>query len=87
MVASACAANVERNNSLGENECPTRQFWQRRFYDFNVWSRRKKIEKLNYMHQNPVKRRLVDNPMDWPWSSFAYYQGRENILMLMDPVE
>ena len=30
--------------------------WQARFYDFNVWSARKRKEKVNYMHQNPVKR-------------------------------
>ena len=30
--------------------------WQKRFYDFNVWSERKRIEKLRYMHRNPVKR-------------------------------
>ncbi len=34
-------------------------FWQRRFYDFNVWSQKKKMEKLHYMHMNPVKRGLV----------------------------
>jgi putative transposase len=28
--------------------------WQRRFYDFNVWSERKRVEKLRYMHRNPV---------------------------------
>ncbi len=72
---------------FARGEPPLRQFWQRRFYDFNVWSRKKKIEKLHYMHLNPVKRRLVDNPRDWPWSSFAFYQGRGNILMGMDPVE
>ena len=33
-------------------------FWQRRFYDFNVWSEEKKNEKMNYMHFNPVKRGL-----------------------------
>lgn len=37
-------------------------FWQRRFYDFNVWSIRKKNEKMNYMHFNPIKRRLVERP-------------------------
>jgi len=63
------------------------QFWQRRFYDFNVWSRKKKIEKLNYMHMNPVKRGLVGNPKDWPWSSFTFYQERGEILIEMDPVE
>jgi REP-associated tyrosine transposase len=31
-------------------------FWQRRYYDFNVYSQRKHIEKLRYMHRNPVKR-------------------------------
>jgi putative transposase len=50
-------------------------FWQRRFYDFNVWSRKKKIEKIDYMHMNPLKRALVVHPKDWPWSSFASYQG------------
>ena len=33
--------------------------WQHRFYDFNVWSERKRVEKLRYMHRNPVKRGLV----------------------------
>jgi putative transposase len=32
---------------------------QKRFYDFNVWRERKRIEKLRYMHRNPVKRGLV----------------------------
>jgi hypothetical protein len=36
--------------------------WQRRFYDFNVWTEGKRIEKLSYMHQNPVKRGLVVEP-------------------------
>jgi len=52
-----------------------RAFWQRRFYDFNVWSKRKRIEKLNYMHKNPVKRGLVACPEDWPWSSYSFYMG------------
>ena len=30
----------------------SRAFWQRRFYDFNVWSDRKVREKLDYMHSN-----------------------------------
>jgi putative transposase len=49
------------------------RFWQRRFYDFNVWSERKKNEKLNYMHFNPVKRALVSSPKQWRWSSYGFY--------------
>ena len=49
------------------------QFWQRRFYDFNVRTRRKSIEKLKYIHRNPVVRELVSRPEDWRWSSFRHY--------------
>jgi putative transposase len=45
-------------------------FWQARYYDFNVWSAAKRIEKLRYMHRNPVTRGLVSRPEDWNWSSF-----------------
>ena len=47
--------------------------WQKRFYDFNVWSERKRIEKLRYIHRNPVKRGLVSEPEQWAWSSFRSY--------------
>ncbi|HTS11807.1 MAG TPA: transposase [Candidatus Limnocylindrales bacterium] len=54
-----------------------RSFWQARFYDFNVCTRKKRIEKLHYMHANPVKRGLVTDPKLWPWSSYSFYQYRE----------
>src|SRR5712664_1543494 len=53
------------------------RFWQPRFYDFNVYSEKKKREKLEYMHENPVKRGLVKNPGAWMWSSFLFYASRE----------
>ena len=51
-------------------------FWQPRFYDFNVWSAKKRKEKLDYMHNNPVTRKLVEDPKDWVWSSYASYSNR-----------
>jgi|NGEPerStandDraft_6_1074524.scaffolds.fasta_scaffold96720_2 putative transposase len=48
-------------------------FWQRRYYDFNVCSETKRVEKLRYMHRNPVKRGFVEKPEDWEWSSFCHY--------------
>ena len=59
-------------------------FWQRRFYDFNVWSSRKLKEKLDYMHRNPVQRKLVRDPRDWPWSSWSYYENGEHGLIRID---
>jgi len=52
---------------------PRSPVWQKRLYDFNVWSRRKQVEKLRYMHRNPVKRGLVAQPEEWKWSSYPSY--------------
>jgi REP element-mobilizing transposase RayT len=46
-----------RQRSLFPDE-PRRAFWQARFYDFNLWTTKKRREKLRYMHRNPVKRGL-----------------------------
>lgn len=61
-------------------------FWEPRFYDFNVWSRYKIAEKLQYMHLNPMKRGLVAHPRDWVWSSFSFYLDGEGGLVPIDPV-
>jgi putative transposase len=55
----------------------TRPFWLPRYYDFNVRTDAKRIEKLNYIHWNPMKRGLVNRPEDWRWSSYRYYQTGE----------
>jgi putative transposase len=54
-----------------------KRFWQARFYDFNVWTESKRIEKLRYIHRNPVKRGLVASPEQWRWSSFRWYLNGE----------
>jgi putative transposase len=54
-----------------------RPFWQARYYDFNVFSQRKHVEKLRYIHRNPVRRGLVKQPIDWRWSSFRHYATGE----------
>jgi len=64
----------------------TGHFWQARYYDFNVFTTEKRIEKLRYMHRNPVKRGLAARPEDWRWSSFEHYAtGREGIVELESP--
>jgi len=67
-----------------ESEERVRAFWQARFYDFNVYSLGKIKEKLNYMHANPVIRKLVEHPKDWPWSSWAFYWKNEEGLISID---
>ena len=50
-----------------------KQFWQSRYHDFNVFTRPKHHEKLCYLHRNPVKRGLVEEPHHWQWSSYCHY--------------
>jgi putative transposase len=78
---------VRSLNGLGSNLTPKsheedgtrgtllipKRFWQPRFYDFNIWTECKRVEKLRYIHRNPVKRGLVKSPQDWRWSSFRWY--------------
>ena len=75
-----CARVSAQQLTLWRATGAPRSFWQRRFYDFNVWSRKKRTEKLHSMHMNPVKRGLVPDAKLWPWSSFRFYQyGEENL--------
>lgn len=63
------------------------RFWQTRYYDFNVRSPEKRIEKLKYVHRNPVKRGLVAQPEDWPWSSYRHYAtGVDGVVEIESPM-
>ena len=52
------------------------RFWQRGGgYDRNIRDEDEFREKVGYIHANPVRRGLVDRPIDWQWSSARWYAG------------
>ncbi len=64
------------------------RFWQPGGgHDLNIWTMKKAIEKAEYCHGNPVKRRLVASAEKWRWSSFKWLvQGqRADALFGIDP--
>jgi putative transposase len=64
------------------------RIWHHRFYDFVVFTEKKRIEKLRYMHRNPVKRGLVLEPQEWAWSSFLHYaEGKRGAVLVNEPQE
>ncbi|HEV2177961.1 MAG TPA: transposase [Terriglobia bacterium] len=80
-----CARMLERIALPATVHSPAlHRVWQRRFYDTNIRSDAKVREKLNYMHGNPVKQRLVPSPEQWPWSSFRHYHLEDSSLLAMD---
>ena len=62
-------------------------FWQKDFYDFNIYSEEKLREKLNYIHNNPVKHGLVKDPKDWKHSSWHSYYLNEDAIIKIDKIE
>ena len=49
----------------------TLRFWQPGGgYDRNIVSATELREKIDYVHKNPVRQHLVENPADWIWSSY-----------------
>jgi putative transposase len=65
-------------SSLELKPASQKQFWQQRYYDFNIYSSSEKLtEKIRYIHRNPVTRGLVSKPEDYRWSSFTHYATGE----------
>lgn len=53
--------------------------WQRKYYFFEIYSEKKLREKINYMHQNPVRAGLVEKATDWKWSSARWYEQHKPV--------
>ncbi len=71
------AAADPRQSCLWDTALAVGHVWQHRFYDFVVFTEKKRVEKLRYMHRNPVARGLVLAPEQWTWSSYRHYAAGE----------
>ena len=57
-----------------DNDGSIHQLWQESFKDVPLWSGWMITQKINYIHANPVKAKLVSSAKDYLWSSFrAFY--------------
>jgi putative transposase len=56
-------------------------------YIFNVFSPSKFRDKLDYIHNNPVKKGLVKHPSDYKWSSYRFYTEERNSAIKMDELD
>lgn len=67
-----------------------RPIWQKSFYDHAIRNDLDFIEKLNYIHGNPIKHGLTDNLDNYPWSSYHHYNTQNsqyNSLIEIDNIE
>ncbi|MCH8006279.1 MAG: transposase [Planctomycetes bacterium] len=64
-----------------------RLFWQSGGgYDRNINNPKTLAVMIDYIHGNPGRRNLVENPADWRWSSAAWYEGKKDGDLLVDPI-
>ena len=56
------------------------QFWQEGSHPQAITSEDMFLQKLEYIHNNPVRRGYVDEPAHWRYSSCRNYMGRSGIL-------
>ncbi len=61
-------------------------FWNKRCYDNSCRTTEDVKQKIEYCHNNPVKRGLITQPNEWKWSSFNWYNGKRNELIEMDEI-
>jgi hypothetical protein len=82
-VARRLIGTLPLNPRSGLPRALAEHFWQKRYYDFNIRSYQQSVEKLRYIHWNPVKQGLCNRPEDCQWSSFRHYatglEGRVEI--------
>jgi len=71
--------------TVKEGKTIRRRFWQPGGgYDRNVEELKTLQSMINYIHLNPVRRRLVEQPEDWEWSSARFYADRIPVKIAMD---
>lgn len=56
------------------------QLWQEGFHPKVISNEEMLRQKLEYIHNNPVKRDYVDEPAHWRYSSYRNYMGKEALL-------
>ena len=61
-----------------KDKSETTRFWQPGGgYDRNLFSEHEIVKKIRYIHDNPVRRGLIESSTDYPWSSAAWYACKD----------
>ena len=64
-----------------------RVFWQSGGgYDRNVTTSQALMEMIDYVHANPVRKKLVASPSDWIWSSAKHFHGGGTVPLAVNPI-
>ena len=82
LLEKADPAMCERLRVINDRGRPERRIWQRGGgYDRSIYGDDVKTLAINYIHNNPGKKGLVERAEDWPYSSLGYFEGLQSICL------
>ena len=67
-----------------ETERSQNKVWQDSYWDKNIYSDHILRQKLNYIHRNPVRAGLVEQPEQYAYSSYRNYVNGDDSLIEID---
>lgn len=77
--------NFQKNRELlrenGTNLSLAMSLWPSKFWEHVILDNNDLHFHVNYIVNNPVKHGYVDDPEDWPYSSFAQYATNDGMAM------
>ena len=82
LIERRCETMLEelRYYKLRHKVTQTRQLWQEGSHPKQIQNDEMMLQKLEYMHNNPVRRGYVDDPVHWRYSSARNYARKEGLL-------
>jgi len=74
-VTKQCGSDLRRNDLMNKSKQKRNEstLWQRRFWEHKISDERDYEIHMDYIHYNPVKHRIVNKVVDWPYSTFHRY--------------
>ena len=60
--------------------------WKEQVRALSIYSRPKLYAMVDYIHANPVRRKLVEQPGDWAYSSSQFYERGEQFGLVVEPL-
>jgi len=73
---------IFRSAAEESNKHQKYKFWQNEYHPIELTSNTVIDQKLDYIHENPVKDQIVENPEDYLYSSARDYAGLKGLLAI-----
>ena len=74
-------ASLHKNDARFPSNNTNYQLWQQNNHPIELNTSKKREQRLNYIHQNPVEAGFVLSPEDYLYNSAMNYTGRSEVLL------